>query len=91
MRFDLTLVLMSCNVFLVASKGLADKGFQMSENKGFCFDCEEELTDENTTEFGGFDGSNYLASRTYGGSADKEPFTKCDSCFNADIDRYLEN
>ena len=34
-RFDLTLVLMSCNVFLVASKGLADKGQQDVRSKEF--------------------------------------------------------
>lgn len=57
----------------------------------YCYDCEAELTDENTADFDGFDGGNYLASRTYGGGVDKAPFTKCDSCFEADIDRHLDN
>jgi hypothetical protein len=63
----------------------------VSENKdgkGYCFDCEVELTDDNTEEFGGFDGGNYLASRGFGNGSDKDFFMKCDSCFNADIDRY---
>lgn len=60
----------------------------MSESKGFCYDCEEELTEDNTSGYGGFDGGNYLASRTYGGGVETEPFTKCDSCFDADNDRY---
>ena len=59
--------------------------------KLFCFDCEAELTEENTTDFGGFDGSNYIASRTYGGGVDKSAFRKCDPCFGADIDNYLDN
>ena len=58
---------------------------------GFCFDCDVELTADNTVDFGGFDGSNYLSSKTYGGGLGKEAFTKCDSCFQADIDKYLEN
>lgn len=62
----------------------------MSENKGVCFDCETELTAENTTDFGGFDGSNYLSARDAGVGMSKEFFTKCDSCFEADIDRHLE-
>jgi hypothetical protein len=64
---------------------------EKKDGKGNCFDCEVDLTDNNTADFGGFDGGNYLASRTYGGGVDKEPFTKCDSCFEADIDRHLDN
>lgn len=63
----------------------------MSENKdgkSYCYDCEVELTDDNTEEFDGFDGSNYLASRGFGNGPQKDFFMKCDSCFNADIDRY---
>ena len=56
----------------------------------YCHDCEEELTEDNTGGYGGFDGGNYLASRTYG-ATNPEDFTKCDSCFDADNDRYLEN
>lgn len=63
----------------------------MSENKGFCFDCEAELNAENTVDFGGFDGSNYLSARQAGVPMDKDFFTKCDSCFEADIDRHLDN
>jgi len=75
----------------VRQQGVVEREIKMSENKGFCFGCEAELTADNTADFGGFDGSNYLASKTYGGGIDKEPFTKCDSCFEADIDRHLEN
>lgn len=55
----------------------------------YCYDCEEQLTEDNTGSYGGFDGSNYLTSRTYGQS-DPDYFTKCDSCFDGDVDRYLE-
>lgn len=59
----------------------------MSDNNlGVCNDCESDLTADNTADFGGFDGGNYLASRTYG-PTDPAHFTKCDSCFEADIDR----
>lgn len=63
----------------------------MPEGLGFCFDCEQELTTDNTTEFGGFDGGNYLASHSVGFRIEKDFFTKCDDCFNADIDRHLDN
>lgn len=56
----------------------------------YCFDCEETLTPENTQDYGGFDSGNYLAANTYGRMG-KEYFTKCDSCFEADIDRHLDN
>jgi hypothetical protein len=83
---------LSCNVVDVASKGLAqDKGFQMSENKEICYDCEVELNKENTADFGGLDASNYLSARQVGVTLSKEFFTKCDSCFEADIDRHLDN
>lgn len=55
----------------------------------YCHDCEVDLNDENTMAHGGFDGGNYLASRTYG-DTDPSIFIKCDSCFDADIDRALE-
>jgi hypothetical protein len=61
----------------------------MPENKKFCNDCEVELTAENTEEFGGFDGSNYLSARQFGFAESTDFFTKCDSCFNADIDRAI--
>ena len=57
----------------------------------YCNDCEEELTEENTSGYGGFDGSNYLGSMQFGESAHPQDFTKCDSCFDGDADRYLEN
>jgi hypothetical protein len=56
----------------------------------YCNDCEEELTEDNTGAYGGFDGGNYLASRTYG-ETDSSIFTKCDSCFDADNDRALDS
>lgn len=55
-----------------------------------CWSCETELTEENTEEFSGFDGGNHHTSTMYGGKTDTAPFIKCDACFNADIDRYLE-
>jgi hypothetical protein len=57
----------------------------------YCNDCEEELNAENTGSYGGFDSSNYYYSTIYGGSGDSAPFTKCDGCFEADNDRYLES
>jgi hypothetical protein len=56
----------------------------------YCFSCEKKLTPENTTTYGGFDGANYNLSNLYG-HTDKECFTNCDGCFEADIDRHLEN
>ena len=56
----------------------------------YCWGCEEELNAENTGSYGGFDSSNYYYSTIYGGGGDSAPFTKCDGCFEADIDRYLE-
>lgn len=61
----------------------------MSEQ--YCYDCEAELTPENTKEFEGFDSGNYSASRSVGFNAPAEIFTKCDDCHNADIDRALES
>lgn len=60
------------------------------ENKKYCWSCEEELNAENTGSYGGFDSSNHYYSTIYGGNGDSAPFTKCDDCFDADIDRYLE-
>lgn len=57
----------------------------------YCFSCEEELNAENTQEFDGFDSSNHYYSTLYGGDGDTSPFTKCDDCFYADIDRHLDN
>lgn len=62
----------------------------MSELARYCHDCEQELTDENTTDFGGFDGSNFLSSMTFGQMSYVDEFTKCDGCFEGDIDRALE-
>ena len=54
-----------------------------------CHDCEAELTPEKTASYKGFDASNYNLARLFT-PIDKEIFTKCDDCFDADIDRYLE-
>lgn len=57
-----------------------------------CADCGQELTAENTADFGGVDESNYLHAKTYGGTTlTVADFTKCDTCFEKDIDRHLEN
>lgn len=56
-----------------------------------CWSCEVELNTENTSEYEGFDSSNYYYATIYGGSGDSAPFTKCDECFNADIDRHLDS
>jgi hypothetical protein len=63
----------------------------MSESKKFCYNCEVELNAENTSEFDGFDGSNQLSAKSVGLEIPAEFFTKCDDCFNADIDRHLDN
>ncbi len=57
----------------------------------FCFDCEAELNAENTREHDGFDSSNHFHSTMYGGDSWTAPFTKCDNCFEADIDRHLDS
>jgi hypothetical protein len=57
----------------------------------YCYDCEADLTPENTSEFGGLDSGNLHASRLAGFDIPAERFTKCDDCHNADIDRALEN
>jgi hypothetical protein len=57
----------------------------------YCYDCEADLTPENTSEFGGLDSGNLHASRSVGFDTTAEMFTKCDDCHNADIDRHLEN
>lgn len=57
----------------------------------YCYDCEASLTPENTSEFDGFDSGNYYAAYSVGLSISADFFTKCDDCFNADIDRALEN
>lgn len=56
-----------------------------------CNDCEVELTSENTSNYGGFDGSNFLSARSVGVNVPRELFTKCDDCFDAQIDRYLDH
>ena len=58
----------------------------------YCYNCEEDLTPENTKAYKGFDEDNYEMSLIYtGGQMSKEAFTKCDPCFDRDIDNYLEN
>lgn len=57
----------------------------------YCNDCEDELTEDNTGGYGGFDGGNYLASRTFDSDTDSSYFIKCDSCFDADSDRALDS
>ena len=60
-------------------------------SKHSCNSCEQDLTAENTTEFGGLDGQNYELSKIYGGgNSDIYVFIKCDACFNADIDRHID-
>ena len=58
----------------------------------YCYNCEDELTATNTASYKGFDEGNYKMSLIYtGGQMSPESFTKCDACFDADIDNYLEN
>jgi hypothetical protein len=58
--------------------------------KLFCFSCEDELTAENTSSYEGFDSSGYLVANRIA-KIGKDMFIKCDPCFDADIDNYLEN
>lgn len=73
------------------------KSISATTNKGrkmetkYCWNCEADLTPENTSEFGGLDSGNLHASRSVGLNIPAEMFTKCDDCHNADIDRYLDN
>jgi hypothetical protein len=57
----------------------------------YCYSCEVDLTAENTAEHGGYDGSSHHSAWSAGFKDGAEPFIKCDDCFNADIDRYLDN
>ena len=62
------------------------------EETKYCWTCERNLTPENTQSYKGFDEGNYKMSLIYaGGMLPKNRFEKCDSCFDADIDSYLEN
>ena len=55
----------------------------------FCYDCEEALTADNTRDHNGIDEFNYrMAIKLSPSIADT--FIKCDNCFDADIDQYLE-
>jgi hypothetical protein len=55
-----------------------------------CYNCEETLTEENTSQYGGVDEFNYRMAVKLSPSI-TETFIKCDSCFDADIDIYLQN
>lgn len=55
-----------------------------------CYTCSEELTAENTKDFGGKDEFNYDMAMKFSPNI-AMAFIKCDDCFNADIDRYLES
>ena len=55
-----------------------------------CYDCDVELAEENTKEFGGKDEYNYRMSEILSPSI-ADTFIKCDECFVADIDQYLES
>lgn len=63
----------------------------MSKSIEICSSCGEDLTEENTKEFDGFDADNYsvASSLRFGVSADD--FKKCDDCFSRAIDHYLDN
>jgi hypothetical protein len=54
-----------------------------------CYECEKELTDANTATYKGFDAGNYNIARLFT-PMDQEIFTKCDDCFERDIDLYLK-
>lgn len=57
--------------------------------KNFCFDCDVELTPENTEQFGGLDEYNYNWAKAISpGLVDS--FIKCDDCFERQIDYSLE-
>jgi hypothetical protein len=55
-----------------------------------CNECGQELTGDNTKEFGGKDEYNYRMAVKLSPSI-AETFIKCDDCFEADIDQYLES
>lgn len=57
----------------------------------YCWDCGDNLVDNNTVAYGGFDSGNYLLSTIYSPTTNKDTFLKCDTCFEADIDIYLES
>jgi hypothetical protein len=55
----------------------------------FCHDCEEALTADNTQNHSGVDEFNHRMATLLSPSI-ADTFIKCDDCFDADIDRYLE-
>jgi hypothetical protein len=55
----------------------------------FCYDCEEALTPGNTQNHNGIDEFNHRMAKLLSPSI-ADTFIKCDDCFDADIDRYLE-
>lgn len=56
----------------------------------YCFDCDEQLDATNTGSYKGFDGTNYELSKIFSNGFSRDTFTKCDDCFDKDIDMYLE-
>lgn len=62
----------------------------MNTLQEICFDCEQELTEDNTRDHGGIDDFNYRMATKLSLSI-AETFVKCDDCFEADIDNYLQN
>lgn len=56
----------------------------------FCNDCEQELTPVNTEHHQGVDSFQHQMALKLSPSI-AETFIKCDDCFEADIDIYLQN
>ena len=59
-------------------------------NQTFCYDCEQELTLANTEHHQGVDSFQYQMAIKLSPSI-AETFIKCDDCFEADIDAYLDS
>lgn len=54
-----------------------------------CYTCEQELTTETTEQYQGIDQFNYDMAMKFSPSI-ANTFIKCDDCFEADIDNYLQ-
>ena len=58
-------------------------------NPTTCFECETDLTPDNTRDFGGFDKDQHQIARIFFPNISKDEFAHCDNCSYARVDRYI--
>lgn len=59
-------------------------------NKNYCANCEAELTEENTKDYGGFDANGYKVANSLVWVS-KDWFYHCDECSDKIIDNFLDS